>query len=231
MAERRWGSRKRKAKILIALAALGFALCGSVQAQPQIIDDNGHVTALPTEANEDFDHPPRIITSTSPDGHWILCHQHFGSHAGFNRLYRSQDGLKFESVLEDFDMEAWDFFCKVEGVSRKDADMVNPAVFVSWTPDGSRLLFSLTSRLGLTEKTFYGRLVLRPPHGYINPRVDPKKPGVADWRGYFNLKTQRFELTDELRATNKEARKRWSEGKQLEPTDTRTDEEAQRQKH
>jgi hypothetical protein len=56
---------------------------------------------------------------------------------------------------------------------------------------------------------------------------------TASWqvRSSFNLKTQRFELTDELRATNKEARKRWSEGKQLEPTDTRTDEEAQRQKH
>jgi hypothetical protein len=221
-------SRKRKAKILIALAALGFALCGSVQAQLQIIDDNGHVTALPTEANEDFDHPPRIITSTWPDGHWILCYQHFGSHAGFNRLYRSQDGLKFEPVLEDFDMEAWKFFRKVEGVSRKDTEFVNEAEFVSWTPDG-KLLFSLESRLGLSEKEILRPSKMTTP-GYT-PRSDPAKPGVADWRAYFNLKTQRFELTDELRATNKEARKRWSEGKQLEPTDTRIDEEAHRQKH
>ena len=136
----------------------------------------------------------------------------------------------FETA-EDFDTKAWDFFCKVEGVSRKDADMVYPAEFVSWTPDGSRLLFSLTSRLGLTEKEFFG-LVPRPPHGYIVSRVDPKKPGVADWRAYFNLKTQRFELTDELRGTNKEARKRWSEGKQLEPTFYENlRKEAQRQKH
>ena len=67
--------------------------------------------------------------------------------------------------------------------------------------------------------------------GYVTARANPEKPGVEDWRAYFNLRTQQFELTDELRATNKEARKRWSEGKQLEPTDTRTDEEAQRQKH
>ena len=177
MAERRWGSRKRKAKILIALAALGFALCGSVQAQLQIIDDNGHVTALPTEANEDFDHPPpREITSTSPDGHWIFCFQHFGSNAEVSHLYRSQDGLKFEPALKDFDMQAWKFCCKVEGVSRKDADIVNPAEFVSWTPDGSRLLFSLTSRLGLTDKE--GDAPLRPSNrtvsSYIRPRADPK---------------------------------------------------------
>jgi hypothetical protein len=38
------------------------------------------------------------------------------------------------------------------------------------------------------------------------------KLGVEDWRAYFNLQTQRFELTDGLRAHNKEARKRWSEG-------------------
>jgi hypothetical protein len=232
MAERRWGSRKRKAKILIALAALGFALCGSVQAQQQIIGDNGRVTAMEAE-NVNVDYPARIITSTSPDGHWIFCFQHFGSHAEVNHLYRSQDGLKFEPALKDFDKQAWKFFCKVEGVSRKDADIVNPAEFVSWTPDGSRLLFSLTSRLGLTVKELDAPL--RPSNrtgsGYISHRADPEKPGVADWRAYFNLKTQRCELTDELRATNKEARKRWSEGKQLEPTDTRIDEEAHRQKH
>jgi hypothetical protein len=233
MAERRWGSRKRKAKILIALAALGFALCGSVQAQPQIIDDNGRVTAMEEAEKFEIDHPPREITSTSPDGHWIFCHQHFGSHAGVNHLYRSQDGLKFEPALKNFDMEAWNFFCKVEGVSPEDANIVNPAEFVLWTPDRSRLLFSLTSRLGLTVKELDAPL--RPSNragsGYISPRADPEKPGVADWRAYFSLKTQRFELTDELRATNKEARKRWSEGKQLEPTNTGTGEEAQRQKH
>ena len=217
MAERRWGSRKRKAKILIALAALGFALCGSVQAQPQIIDDNGRVTAMEAE-NANADHPPREITSTSPDGHWIFCFQHFGSHAQVNQLYDSKDGSKFEPVLKDFDEQAWKFFCKVEGVSRKDADFVNSAVFVSWTPDGSRLLFSLTSRLGLTEKELDAPSSPSQKARSVYSRSDPERPGVADWRAYFNLKTQRFELTDELRATNKEARKRWSEGRQLEPT-------------
>jgi hypothetical protein len=117
-------------------------------------------------------------------------------------------------IAENFDEQAWKFFCKIEGVSRKDAEFVNPAEFVSWSPDGSRLLFSLTSRLGLTVKELDAPL--RPSNrtasGYISPRADPKKAGVADWRACFNLKTQNFELTDELRATNKEARKRWSEG-------------------
>jgi hypothetical protein len=176
MAERRWGSRKRKAKILIALAALGFALCGSVQAELQIIDDHGRVATVKVENIKEDGPPPIEVTSTSPDGHWIFCFQHFGSPAEVNHLYRSQDGLKFERALKDFDMQAWKFCCKVEGVSRKDADIVNPAEFVSWTPDGSRLLFSLTSRLGLTDKE--GDAPLRPSNrtvsSYIRPRADPK---------------------------------------------------------
>ena len=147
------------------------------------------------------------------------------------RRYASEfSNTSYFETAEDFDTKAWDFFCKVEGVSRKDADIVNPAEFVSWTPDGSRLLFSLTSRLGLTEKELDAPSSPSQKARSVYSRSDPERPGVADWRAYFNLKTQRFELTDELRATNKEARKRWSEGKQLEPTDTRTDEEAQRQK-
>jgi hypothetical protein len=214
-----------KTKITITTTlALGFALCGSVQAQEKIIDDNGRVTVMEAE-NINVDHPPRIITSTSPDGHWIFCFQHFGSHAEVNHLYRSKDGLRFEPALKDFDTQAWKFFCKAEGVSRKDTEMVNPAEFGSWSADGSRLLFSLTSRLGLTVKELDAPL--RPSNktasGYISPRADPGKPGVENWRAYFNLKTQRFELTDELRATNKDSRKRWAEGKQLEvstPTPT-----------
>jgi hypothetical protein len=80
---------------------------------------------------------------------------------------------------------------------------VYPAAFVSWSSDSAKLLFSLTGRLNTTDK----ELTVDP-----YARNDRKKLGVADWRAYFNLKTQQFELTDELRATNKEARKRWSEG-------------------
>ena len=258
MAERRWGSRKRKAKILIALAALGFALCGSVQAQDKYLDDQGRVITREQAEAANLPDPWREIVSISPDGHWLLCFRHYGSHWAENYLYRSDDGVRFVpaqkeldkkdlearrryasefsntshfETAEDFDTKAWDFFCKVEGVSRKDADIVNPAEFVSWTPDGSRLLFSLTSRLGLTDKELDAPSSPSQKARSVYSRSDPERPGVADWRAYFNLKTQRFELTDELRATNKEARKRWSEGKQLEPTDTRTDEEAQRQKH
>ena len=131
MAERRWGSRKRKAKILIALAALGFALCGSVQAELQIIDDNGRVATVKVENIKEDGPPPIEVTSTSPDGHWIFCFQHFGSHGQVSHLYRSQDGLKFEPALKNFDDHAWKFFCKVEGVPREDAYIVNEVEFVS----------------------------------------------------------------------------------------------------
>jgi hypothetical protein len=96
--------------------------------------------------------PQPDIVSMSPDKHWLFCFRHYGSHWSENYLYGSKDGTRFVPALKDFDMQAWKFFCKVEGVSRKDANIVDPAEFVSWTPDGSRLLFSLTSRLGLTDK-------------------------------------------------------------------------------
>jgi len=81
MAERRWGSRKRKAKILIALAALGFALCGSVLAQDKFLDDQGRVIITREQAEAaNLPQPWREIVSISPDGHWLLCYRHYGSH-------------------------------------------------------------------------------------------------------------------------------------------------------
>ena len=213
-----------KMKITITTTlVIGYALCGSVQAQDKMLDDNGRVVPLGTKLKSPPPHP--IIVSISPDKHWLFCFRHFGSHASENYLYRSEDRSQFVPAVKDFDTQAWKFFCKAEGVSGKDTDIVNPAEFVSWSPDGSRLLFSLTSRLGLTIKELDAPL---PPSnktasGSVSHRADPGKPGVENWRAYFNLKTQRFELTDELRATNKDSRKRWGEGKQLEvstPTPT-----------
>src|SRR6266699_3157360 len=50
----------------------------------------------------------------SPDENWIFFHQHYGSHAGANYLYRHKEGLKFEPAFEGFfDDEAWKFSTKV----------------------------------------------------------------------------------------------------------------------
>lgn len=235
---------KTKTKLIVLAALVALPL----QAEDKFLDEQGRVISREQAEAAKLSEPWKWIVSISPDGHWLFCHAHYGSHWGENYLYRSDDGVQFgparkesdEKELEarrryaregsnashiesaeNFDDQAWKFFCKAEGVSSRNTEFVDPAEFVSWTPDGNRLLFSLTSRLGLTLKELDA-----PPRpsnstasGSISPRADPKKLGVEDWRAYFNLKTKNFELTDELRATNKEARKRWREGKQLEPRD------------
>src|SRR4029077_13485781 len=95
------------------------ALCGSVQAQQQIIDDNGRVAAMEAE-NVNVGYAARIITSTSPDGPWIFCFRNFGSHWESNYLYRSRDGLKFEPAFKGRDNGVWKNFHEVEGVSFDD---------------------------------------------------------------------------------------------------------------
>jgi hypothetical protein len=164
-------------RILVALVLALLMPC-AVQAQDHKIIDAKTGQIRPS-SDADFDdvlEPPVMVNSASPDGQWLFCFRHYGSHAEVNSLYRSGDGLKFVPVLKDFDKAAWKFFCKIEAVSSKDVEFVNPAEFVSWSPDGSRLFFSLTSRLGLTVKEL--DTPLRPSNrtasGYISPRADPK---------------------------------------------------------
>jgi hypothetical protein len=218
-----------KIKILPALIALAFMLPCTAQAQDKCLNHKGRVTAC---EQADEVNPPRVV-SISPDGHWLFLFRHYGSHAEENYLYHSEDGVRFvpakkesdKKVLEErrqsakwsnisrfetaesFDEQAWKFLLNTEGIPEKDAgDLIYPAEFVEWSADGSRLLFSITNRIGLKAKDsmYDGR--------GANPRNDRSKPGVQDWRAYYNLRTDGFELTDELRARNKEARKHWSEG-------------------
>jgi hypothetical protein len=44
--------------------------------------------------------PWRNIVSISPDGHWLLCFRHYGSHWQENYLYRSDDGVQFVPAQE-----------------------------------------------------------------------------------------------------------------------------------
>jgi hypothetical protein len=230
MADERWGSRKRKAKTLIALALVAL-VARPLQAQDKYLDDQGRVITDKQAEAANLPFPWREIVSISPDGHWLFCHRHYGSHWGENYLYRSDDGVRFVpaqkeldknklearrryasefsntshfETAEEFDTKAWDFARAVEHIKVTKPVDVSSAEFVSWSSDSAKLLFSLTGRLNTTDK----ELTVDP-----YSRNDRKKPGVADWRAYYNMRTQQFELTDELRATNKEARKRWSEGK------------------
>jgi hypothetical protein len=100
MAERRWGSLKRKAKTLIALAAL-VAL--PLQAQDKYLDDQGSVITHEQAEAANLPDPWREIVSISPDGHWLLCHRHYGSHWGKNYLYRCDDGVRFVPAQKELD--------------------------------------------------------------------------------------------------------------------------------
>ena len=203
---------------------------GGLQAYDKCLDDQGRVITGEQAEAANLASPWGEIVSISPDGHWLLCHRHYGSHWGENYLYRSDDGVRFvpaqkelnknklESrrryaseisntshfeTAEEFGTKAWDFARAVEHIKVTKPVDVYPAEFVSWSSDSAKLLFSLTGRLNNTGK----ELTVDPNSGN-----DQKKPGVG-LRAYYNMRTQHFELTDELRATNKEARKRWSEGK------------------
>jgi hypothetical protein len=135
----------------------------------------------------------------SPDENWIFFHQHYGSHAGANFLYRHKEGLKFEPVFkESFDGEAWKFSRRVEGVPRKKNFIVGEVEFQEWSPDSGRLLFQLYGNL---DGTLEDR---------VNEAKEHKKSGVSGWWAYYNTKAGKFELTDKLRAANKGARKRWT---------------------
>ena len=212
------------------LIALAFALPFTSQAQDKYLDDQGRVTTREQAEAANLPHSWRNIVSISPDGHWLICFRHYGSHWQENYLYRSDDGVRFVpaqkeldkkalearrrytsefsntsdfETAENFDTKAWDFVSAVEHIKVTKPVDVYSAEFVSWSSDSAKLLFSLTGRLNTTDN----ELTVDP-----YARNDREKPGVADWRAYYNMRTQQFELTDELRVTNKEARLRWSEG-------------------
>jgi hypothetical protein len=136
----------------------------------------------------------------SPDERWLFFTYRQGSHATPSHLYRREIGLKFVPQSNySFDDRAWEFFCQNEDVPLEQIDIANSVTFIEWR-DASRFLFKLTGRLGLTQANF-------------ETRNDSDKPGVSGWAAYYNCDTGKFELTDELRAENKDAARRWGEGK------------------
>jgi uncharacterized protein YecT (DUF1311 family) len=94
---------------------------------------------------------------------------------------------------------AFHFFSQQEKIDEKligmrtDADtrLIN---FVDWSPDSRRLLLAVSASIGPAEEGSGGNIF---------------KKGVGWWLCYFNTGNSKFELTDRLRAANRDARKRW----------------------
>ena len=80
--------------------AHAFALPFTSQAQDKYLDDQGRGLTREQAEAANLPLPWRNIVSISPDGHWLLCSRHYGSHWQENYLYRSDDGVQFVPAQE-----------------------------------------------------------------------------------------------------------------------------------
>jgi hypothetical protein len=122
----------------------------------------------------------------SPDEQWIFAQVHYGSGMGGARLYQRKKDLKFERVMDE--KSIWKFFERqaLKGKKRPSDWGVEIVDFVAWSPDSTRVHFSLRTGKRVTGK---GSL------------------GYYDWHAYYNVRSGKFELTDDLRALNRSAHK------------------------
>ncbi len=122
----------------------------------------------------------------SPDEQWIFTQVYYGSGMGGARLYQRKKDFQFERVMDE--KSIWKFFEKqaLAGKKRPSDWGVEIVDFVAWTSDSARLHFSLRAGKRVTGK---GSL------------------GYYDWHAYYNVRSGKFELTDDLRALNRSAHK------------------------
>lgn len=136
----------------------------------------------------------------SPDENWIYDQARYGHRMCGGQVFKRANGLKFESVVSDFDDAVWRFFAKQEGIARDEVPYFDSSEgiidFVAWSPDCARLL------LDLRGGDFGGE----------------RSRGVYKWFLYFNTSTQNFEVTDYLRRLNKDAWKRYKNFDELRST-------------
>ena len=120
----------------------------------------------------------------SPDEQWIFAQVHYGSGMGGARLYQRKQNLHFERVMDE--KSIWKFFEKqaLKGKKRPSDWGVEIVDFVAWSPDSARVHFSLRTGKRLTGKGSFG---------------------YYDWHAYYNVRSGKFELTDDLRALNRSA--------------------------
>jgi uncharacterized protein YecT (DUF1311 family) len=139
----------------------------------------------------------------SPDENWI-----YSSDSVCNaRLYHRTGEFQYEpTCLVD---RAWQFLAEQEKIDEKligmraENDVDRRVIdFADWSSDSGRLLIALSASIGPPEKGSGGTIF---------------KTGIGWWLCYFNTETGKFELTDRLRAANRDARKRWDS--YYEPTE------------
>jgi len=130
----------------------------------------------------------------SPDENWI-----YSSDSVCNaRLYHRTAEFQYEpTCLVD---HAWQFLAEQEKIDQKligmraENDVDRRVIdFADWSSDSRRLLLALSASIGSEEKGGGGIF----------------KTGIGWWLCYFNTETGKFELTERLRAANRDARKRW----------------------
>jgi uncharacterized protein YecT (DUF1311 family) len=147
---------------------------------------------------------PLPMAFISADEQWIFCTRLVGyTDSSAPLLYRHKQDLQYElATAEPFGNAVWKFFAQQEkvdektiGIPREEGEAPHRSIdFVDWSPDSGRLLVALSASIGPSEEGSGGTIF---------------KTGVGWWLCYFNTKTGKFELTDRLRAANRDARKQW----------------------
>lgn len=130
----------------------------------------------------------------SPDERWIFAHVHMGSGMGAAKLLQRGEGVQFqpfrggEGWLDD---PVWRFCRRASRSKPRNSGIVGPGDegiidFVAWSPDSARVLLAL--RAG-----------------------EKRGKGIYMWHAYLNVRTGKLELTDYLRAVNRDAARRWED--------------------
>lgn len=114
----------------------------------------------------------------SPDEKWFATNVHYGSRMAGFRLYKLKEGPKIERVLNEEPGWKWLEANMPDRLSA--ADMLRQG---GWSSDSSRLL------------------LFTPIGGEVIKRENP----TANYFFYYNLRTERFELTQYLRNVNQNA--------------------------
>src|SRR5215471_1487506 len=165
-----------------------------------IVDANDPRTRFPLAISETPDANTTMnLAFISPDENWISSSDSLCS----ARLYHRTDdsryapaspaclgelAFRFLAAQEKIDQ-------KLIGMTAEDHEVGTRLInFVDWSSDSRRLLLALSASIGPPEEGSGGNIF---------------KKGIGWWLCYFNTGTGKFELTDRLRAVNRDARKQW----------------------
>ena len=158
----------------------------------------------PRETPEDEGAPDSPRAFVSPDDRWVFIAWSGAGYwpVGFAELYRIADegSVRPEfATRERFDRLAWRFLAEQEKIAentiaqpRSASEAGRVLAFGAWSADSARVLVSLSA-----------------PFAEQKDDSVIRQRGIGSWLCYFNVRSGEFELTDRLRAFNRDARKRW----------------------